>query len=334
MKCVLVTGAAGFIGSHLSEALVKRGYQVYGVDNLQTGRLSNLKNLENERHFKFINLDVNEILENSDLQKINFFGILHLAALADIVPSIEHPNKYFNSNVAGTLKVVEFVRALKIPRLVYAASSSCYGIAEDYPTSEKSRIQLEYPYALTKYMGEEIILHWSKVYGFSATSLRLFNVFGLRSRTSGSYGAVFGVFLAQKLAGKPLTIVGDGSQSRDFTHVSDVVNAFVSSLEVETSENTRIYNVGSGRTQTVSYLAKLIGGPTVPLPKRPGEPDITFADITKIRAELGWNPHQKFEDGVLELLENIDQFKDAPVWDVKSIERATDVWFKRLSKES
>jgi UDP-glucose 4-epimerase len=236
--------------------------------------------------------------------------------------------------VAGTLKVVEFVRALKIPRLVYAASSSCYGIAEDYPTSEKSRIQLEYPYALTKYMGEEIILHWSKVYGFSATSLRLFNVFGLRSRTSGSYGAVIGVFLAQKLADKPLTIVGDGSQSRDFTHVSDVVNAFVSSLEVETSENTRIYNVGSGRTQTVSYLAKLIGGPTVPLPKRPGEPDITFADITKIKAELGWNPNQKFEDGVLELLENIDQFKDAPVWDVKSIERATDVWFKRLSKES
>ena len=153
--------------------------------------------------------------------------VFHLAGLVDIVPSIEMPEQYFSANVTGTFNVLECAKANGIKRVIYAASSSSYGIPDVYPTDESSPIKPQYPYALTKYMGEELVLHWSQVYGLPAISLRLFNVYGTRSRTSGTYGAVFGVFLAQKLAGKPLTIVGDGSQTRDFTYVTEIGRAHV-----------------------------------------------------------------------------------------------------------
>jgi UDP-glucose 4-epimerase len=171
-------------------------------------------------------------------------------------------------------------------------------------------------------------MHWCQVYDLSALSLRFFNVYGPRSRTSGTYGAVFGVFLAQKLAGKPLTVVGDGRQTRDFTYVTDIVGAILAAVQSESTG--KIYNVGSGDTVSVNRLVELLGGEKVHIPKRPGEPDFTFADITKIRCELGWEPQVSIEDGVAEIMKNIDYWKEAPVWTPESIADATESWFKYL----
>jgi UDP-glucose 4-epimerase len=189
----------------------------------------------------------------------------------------------------------------------------------------------EYPYALTKRLGEELVLHWAKIYSFPANSLRFFNVYGPRSRTSGTYGAVFGVFLAQKLSNKPLTIVGDGEQTRDFTYVTDVVGAiYTTAISKSIGE---IFNIGSGSTISVNTLVKLLGGDSVHIPKRPGEPDCTFADIKKIQNTLGWNPKVNISDGVTSLLEDISYWANAPVWTPESINAATVDWFKYLSNK-
>jgi UDP-glucose 4-epimerase len=185
-----------------------------------------------------------------------------------------------------------------------------------------------YPYALSKSMGEELLLAWHRIYRLPVLSLRLFNVFGPRSRTSGTYGAVFGVFLAQKLAGKPFTVVGDGTQTRDFTYVTDVVEAFLAAAASDLSGQA--LNVGSGGTYSVNRLVELLGGEAVHLPRRPGEPDCTFADTTRIRERLGWAPKVPFEAGVTRMLEHIEAWRSAPVWDPESIREATRDWFKYL----
>jgi len=255
--------------------------------------------------------------------------VFHLAALADIVPSIQQPFAYHKANVDGTIAVLEAARSAEVRRFVYAASSSCYGMPNEFPTPETAPISPMYPYAFTKYVGEQYVLHWHKVYKLPCISLRLFNVYGPRARTSGTYGAVFGVFLAQKLAGRPFTVVGDGSQTRDFTFVTDVVDAFVrvaaSDLEGE------VFNVGSGNTYSVNRLVSLLGGDVVHVPKRPGEPDCTFADITKLSQMLGWQPKVRFDDGVRIMLQYIEEWREAPLWDEHSIAEATRDWFKYLS---
>ncbi len=226
--------------------------------------------------------------------------------------------------------VAEAARHNGVSRLLYAASSSCYGIPDIFPTPESAAINPRYPYALTKYLGEQILLHWGQLYGVPVTSLRLFNVYGPRARTSGTYGAVFGVFLAQKLAGKPLTIVGDGTQARDFTYVSDVVRAFLAAAE--RGRGGAIYNVGSGATVSVNRLVELIGtDQVVHIPKRPGEPDCTFADTARITAELGWRAQVTIEAGVAQLLANLDYWRDAPVWTPDRIAEATQDWFKYIT---
>ena len=329
MERILVTGCAGFIGSHLCEALLKKGNDVIGVDNLSNGKLENIKTFNNNKNFKFFKCDINnakiinEILNGVDI-------IYHLAALADIIPSIQNPELYFNSNVGGTFNLIRNCKKKNIKKLIYAASSSCYGIPKNYPTSENSPISPQYPYALTKSLGEQIIFHFGKLYKIPVISLRLFNVFGPRARTSGGYGAVFGVFLAQKLAKKPFTVVGDGKQTRDFTFVDDVINAFIEMLDK--SIKNEIFNVGSGQTYSVNTLIKLLGkNKVVNIPKRPGEPDCTFADISKILKKTKWRPKISFEDGVKKLMESINDFKDAPLWDSESIKNETKDWFKYLS---
>ena len=187
-----------------------------------------------------------------------------------------------------------------------------------------------YPYALSKYLGEQYVMHWAQTYRLPAVSLRLFNVYGPRSRTTGAYGAVFGVFLAQKLAGQPYTVVGDGEQSRDFTFVSDVAEAFVAAAESDASGER--FNVGSGSTYRVNRLVELLGGPVVHIPRRPGEPDSTFADVTRIRQRIGWQAKVPLEEGVKVMLDNIQLWKDAPVWDERSIATATKEWFAHLGR--
>jgi UDP-glucose 4-epimerase len=235
------------------------------------------------------------------------------------------------ANVMGTVHALEAARAAGVSKFVYAASSSCYGIAAELPTTEGAPIRAEYPYALSKYQGELAVMHWGQVYGLPVVSLRIFNAYGPRSRTSGAYGAVFGVFLAQKLNAKPYTVVGDGTQRRDFVFVTDLARAFLAAAESRVEETC--YNVGAGNPQPVNRLVELLGGSVVHVPARPGEPDCTWADISKIRRELGWEPRVSFEDGVAEMLRHIDYWRDAPVWDAISIGRATQSWFAALSGE-
>lgn len=327
-KKVLVTGGAGFIGSHLVDRLLKDGHFVIVIDNFSNGRKENLSRHKNNKNLKIVEADA------ADFEKIkNYFRgidwVFHIAALADIVPSINEPLKYYRSNVDGTVSVLEASRLNNVKKFVYAASSSCYGIPDKYPTPENAEIKPQYPYALTKYLGEQCVLHWGKIYKLPVISLRLFNVYGPRSRTTGTYGAVFGVFLAQKLAGKPLTVVGDGTQTRDFTFVSDVAEAFV--LAAKSNLNREVLNIGSGKPESVNKLVKLLNeAKVVHIPKRPGEPDCTQADITRAKKLLGWEPKVSFEAGVKILLDNIGYWKNAPVWNEESIAEATKGWFKYL----
>ena len=323
---IIVTGGAGFIGSHLVEALVKSGFQVIVLDNFSTGREANLAAFRDK--IKLLQCDISrpDIWMN---EFINADWVFHLAALADIVPSIKNPEDYFRANVDGTFNVLQAARSGNVKRFVYSASSSCYGTPDTFPTKEDSEIRPMYPYALTKRIGEELVMHWALLFKLPALSLRFFNVYGTRSRTSGTYGAVFGVFLAQKLANQPLTIVGDGSQKRDFTYVTDIVEALISAASSD--KVGKIYNVGSGKTVSINRLVELLGSTSINIPKRPGEPDCTFADIAKIKADLGWEPKVPIEIGVQKVLENIEYWREAPVWDKNSIEFVTIDWFKYLS---
>jgi UDP-glucose 4-epimerase len=254
--------------------------------------------------------------------------VFHLAALADIVPSIENPDTYYQANVTGTFNVMKACKKFNVGKVVYSASSSCYGIPDIVPTPESAEIRPQYPYALTKFLGEQIALHWSHVYGVPSISTRLFNVYGPRSRTSGTYGAVFGVFLAQKLNKKPFTVVGDGTQTRDFTYVEDVTSALITASE-STLEG-EIINIGSDNTYSVNRVIELLGGEVVYIPKRPGEPDCTWADISKVKKLLKWSPAVSIEQGIKNLLDNIDYWSEAPVWDANSISIATRKWFEYL----
>jgi UDP-glucose 4-epimerase len=323
----LVTGGAGFIGSHLVEQLINDGHDVVALDDLSSGRWKNLEPLTEATGLQMVEADITNIEAIRPYFK-DIDWVFHLAGKADIVPSIEQPDIYYAANVQGTFNVLECARAANIKRLVYAASSSCYGIPDTYPTPESAEIRPQYPYALTKYMGEEMVLHWAQVYGLPALSLRLFNVYGPRSRTTGAYGAVFGVFLAQKLAGKPYTVVGDGQQSRDFTYVTDVAEAFATAATSNISGE--IFNVGSNNHYSINELVGHLGGDVEYIPKRPGEPDCTFADITRIREQLGWEAKVDFATGVATMLESIELWREAPLWDAHSIDEATKSWFKYL----
>ncbi|MBI2118151.1 MAG: SDR family oxidoreductase [Elusimicrobia bacterium] len=325
----LVTGGAGFIGSHLVDRLISEGHSVTVLDNFSTGRKKNLDHHKNNPNLQIYNADISSFEEIEKFFK-GIDWIFHIAALADIVPSIQTPLNYHKSNVDGTISVLEAARKYEIKKIIYAASSSCYGIPKGYPTPETSPIQPQYPYALTKNLGEQILMHWGNVYKLPVISLRFFNVFGPRSRTTGTYGAVFGVFLAQKLNGQPFTVVGDGTQTRDFTFVSDVVDACVVASQSKLQQE--VFNVGSGRAVSVNHLVKLLGGPVIYIPKRPGEPDCTQADISKINKILNWKPKVSFEEGVTILLKNILDWKEAPVWTKETIQEATKEWFQYLSR--
>ena len=323
----IVTGGAGFIGSHLVDKLLGMGHKVVVLDNFSTGRKENLEHVNDK--IKLVEWDLS--VKGDWIKEFNGVDwVFHLASLADIVPSIQNPESYFRSNVDATFYVLEASRHANIKRFIYSASSSCYGIPDRYPTPEESDIKPQYPYALAKRMGEELVEHWAQLYNLPAISLRFFNVYGTRSRTSGTYGAVFGVFLAQKLANKPYTVVGDGEQTRDFTYVTDIVSALITAAESDHSN--KIYNIGSDTTVSVNKIIELLGGDKIHIPKRPGEPDCTYADITKIKNDLGWSPSISIEEGVEKILKNIDYWKEATVWNPDSISDATSDWFKYLDK--
>ncbi len=329
MKKCLVLGGAGFIGSHLADRLIEDGHDVTVIDDLSTGKRENIVTLLKHKNFTMHREDLTSLTREKIFQK-GFDWIFHLAGRADLIPSIKNPAEYHNVNVNGTLVALEMAKLFGCEKFVYAASSTCYGIPEEYPSSEEDDCYPEHPYGLTKHVGEQYVMHWAKVYKVPAISLRLFNVFGLRSRTNGNYGAVFGVFLSQLANNKPFTVVGDGTQKRDFVYVRDVVDAFV---EVANSNFTReTFNIGSGRPRSINELVHLLN-PVAEieyLPKRPGEPEMTYADTSRIKKLLKWEPKTSFEEGVEIMRRNKDLWKNAPLWDKKSIQRATQSWFEHL----
>ena len=325
----VVTGGAGFLGSHMVDALLGCDFRVRVIDNLVGGRESNLRRHAGNSDLSVERVDIRALDSESPL----FSGaryVFHFAGIGDIVPSIERPIEYMSTNVQGTVRVLECARRARVDKLVYAASSSCYGLAVT-PTREDHPIVPRYPYALSKYLGEQAVLHWGEVYRLPANSIRIFNAYGPRVRTTGAYGAVFGVFFKQKLEGRPFTVVGDGTQKRDFVYATDVAEAFL--LAAKTPKAGQVWNLGGGRPQSVNRLVELLGGPVVNIPKRPGEPDITWADITKITQDLGWQPRVMFEEGVARMMAEIEYWRDAPLWDPESIARATKTWFEFLGAE-
>ena len=328
MKKAIVTGGAGFIGSHMVDLLLKKGFSVTMLDNFSGGHKKNIKQHQKNRKFKIIKIDIRKLKPNASFFKSVDY-VFHFAGIGDIVPSIDKPAEYMDVNVQGTIKVLEASRINNVKKFVYAASASCYGLNESRIT-EKDPIKLEHPYALSKYLGERSVLHWHKVYKLPINVIRIFNAYGPRVRTTGAYGAVFGVFFKQYLSNKPLTIVGDGNQSRDFVFVSDVVNAFYRAAT--TKFVGEIFNVGTGNPTSIKQLANLIGGKTISLPDRPGEPRKSEANINKIISKLNWKPKISFNQGVKIMLKNIQDWNNAPLWTEKKIINATKKWFKTLQK--
>ena len=325
MKKILITGGAGFIGSHLVEALIKIN-KVIIIDDLSTGNMKNLEKVISHKNLKFIKKELNS--KKLDKYFKNVSTVYHLAAQSDIIPSVKNPKKYFDSNVNATVNLLEYCKKYDVKKIVYAASSSCYGVPKKYPTNENEKIDTRYPYSFTKYIAEQTLLHWGQIYNINIKSLRLFNVFGPRVRTIGHYGAMFGVFLAQKANKFPLTIVGDGKQMRDFTFVSDVVDAFI--LAGKTKTDKKIFNIGTGKPVSINYVASLISKNKINIPKRPGEPDKTHANILLAKKDLKYYPKVKFKDGLKVMLDGLSSWKKAPLWTKKSIKKNTKDWFKYI----
>ena len=326
---VILTGGAGFIGSHLAEKLVRdsRIKKIIIIDHLLDGTKKNLQNILSKKKVILVKKNICNLGSIKKYFK-NTSIVFHLAAIADIVPSISNPIEYIETNFLGTINVLECMRQYRVNKIVYAASSSCYGIPKKMPIKENCKISTLYPYSFSKNIAEQAIVHWSKVYKIKYISLRLFNVFGPRSRTTGAYGAVMGVFLRQKISKKPFTVVGDGKQTRDFINVDDVTNAF---LKAGFSKKyNEIYNIGTGKPNSINQLTKILGGKSIFIPERPGEPRVSKANISKIRKELGWFPKISFQAGVKELLGHINYWKSAPLWNKQSIKKATKIWFKNL----
>ncbi len=322
----VVTGGAGFLGSHMVDLLLQRDFAVRVVDNLAGGHEANLAHHAGNPDLAFERDDIRRLEPGAAL----FSGarhVFHFAGIGDIVPSIERPAEYLSVNLQGTVRVLECARHAGVESLVYAASSSCYGLAAT-PTREDHPIAPQHPYALSKYLGEQAVFHWRQVYGMRVDSLRIFNAYGPRVRTTGAYGAVFGVFFKQKLEHQPFTVVGDGTQRRDFVYATDVADAFLRTAEAQ--RDGEVYNLGAGKPQAVNRLVALIGGEVVHIPERPGEPDCPWADISKIEAGLGWSPRVGFTEGVERMMADIENWRSAPLWDPDSIAAATKTWFAYL----
>ncbi len=323
----LVTGGAGFLGSHMVDFLLKKKHKVIVVDDLSTGIKENLSHNLNNKNFFFIKKNIQNF-KLSDLKNKKIDYIFHFAGRAAIVPSIVNPSLYFNTNVFGTLNLLENFRKLKIKKFVYAASSSCYGNAK-VPTNENNTISLLHPYAASKYYGEQLCMHWNNVYKMPINSIRIFNAYGTRVSFNQGYGAAFSIFLKQKLEKKPLTIVGNGKQKRDFIFATDLAKAFY--LSAKSKYSGEIYNLGTGKPTSVNKIAKLIGGKKINIPRRPGEPNITQANINKIKKHLRWKPKVSISNGTASMIKNINFWKKGKLWTKSTIMKETKEWFKILS---
>ncbi len=311
-KKAIVTGGAGFIGSHLVDALIKDSFDVTILDNLSTGRKSNVNKLA-----QFIEADIRDLKKIKPYFK-NTNLVFHLAAMARIQPSIKDPANTFDNNVAGTLNVLLAARDAGVKRVIYSASSSSYGDQKTLPLHEEMTPHFKSPYALSKYIGEELCRLFSGLYGLETVSLRYFNVYGPRQLVDGAYATVIGIFIKQAKEGKPLTIVGDGNIERDFTHVKDVVRANILAGNSDKVGSGELINIGTGHNYSINEIAAMILAPNIKQPKtilatalknrratyippRPGETRKTLANNSKAQKILSWKPTVTTEEGIAEL---------------------------------
>lgn len=295
MKKAVVTGGAGFIGSHIAEALVAQGYETHVVDNLAAGHREDVP-----RGAVFHEVD---ILETTKLTEI-FQGasvVFHLAALPRVTYSYDYPAESHRANIDGTMSVLLAARNAGVGRVIYGASSSAYGIQDSIPFSEGMRPAPMSLYAFQKYAGEELARLFAELYGLSTVSLRFFTVYGSKMRSDGGYALAIPKFLACRAAGKSLPITGDGSHTRDFTHVRDVVRACLLAAESSSVGKGEVFNIAAGRNVSVNALADLIGGEKEYLPGRPGDVQDTYGSNAKAKELLGWSPEVTLEDGIEEL---------------------------------
>ena len=296
-KC-LITGGAGFIGSNLVDALVKKGYDVLVLDNLSTGKRENVN-----PQAKFFEADLRDFNAIRPLfEDIDY--VFHEAALPRIPLSIEKPIETNEINVKGTLHALVASKEAGVKKFIYASSSSALGGAATIPMREDGVCRPLNPYALQKYVGELYCRIFSAIYKLPTVSLRYFNVYGPRQPREGAYVPVIGIFLTQKAAGQPLTITGDGEQRRDFTHVSDVARANILALESSKTGSGEVMNIGAGKNHSINEIAKMIGGNIQYIPLPAGEMRDTLADISRAKELLGWEPQMKLEDGIKDLIKN------------------------------
>ncbi|MDO8600858.1 MAG: NAD-dependent epimerase/dehydratase family protein [bacterium] len=291
---VIVTGGAGFIGSHVQDALVEKGYDVHVVDNFSTGKKENIHPAATLHE-----MDIRDFKKIAPLFNGARF-VFHLAAFPRVEPSIQDPITSHDMNLNGTLNVLQAAKDAKVEKVIYSASSAVYGNPDSFPTSENAPVNPMSPYGLQKYVGELYCRLFSFLYGIQTVSLRYFNVYGRRQSEEGAYALVIGRFLKEKRGGRPLPIVPDGNQSRDFVHVRDVVRANLLAMESDRVGKGEVINIGSGKNYSVNEIASFIGGPTVFVEPRV-EPKKTLADISRAKELLGWEPSVRFEDGIAEL---------------------------------
>lgn len=295
MKKVVVTGGAGFIGSHLADALVAGGYDVHVVDNLANGRREDVPSTAS-----FHEID---ILDTQALLTVctGAHAVFHMAALPRVPFSFDHPVESHRANIDGTFSVLMAARDGKVGRVIYAASSSVYGNQDRLPFSEDMRPNPLSLYAFQKYAGEAYARLFSLNYGLPTVSLRFFTVYGPRMRPDGGYALAIPTFLKARKEGRPLPITGDGTQTRDFTHVRDVVRALMSAMESDMVGKGEVINIAAGRNLSVDHLADVVGGEREYLPERPSDAHDTFGDNRLAKELLGWEPTVVFEEGMAEL---------------------------------
>lgn len=297
-KKAVVTGGAGFIGSHIVDRLIEKGFDVHIIDNLSGGKR---EHCNKDAHFHEVDIrnleEIRPIINGSTY-------VFHTAALPRVQYSIKNPIETNEVNVVGTVNVLVAAHEGGVKKVIYSASSSVYGDQEIMPITEDALANPKSPYGLQKYIGELNAKVWSEVYNLGTVSLRYFNVYGPRQDPDGAYALVIGKFLKQYAEGTPLSITGDGEQTRDFTHVSDVVEANILAAENKDVKAGEVFNIGAGRNFSVNQVARLIGGSTVNVEARL-EPKHTRADNTKAKELLGWTPKVTLEEGIAELKESL-----------------------------
>lgn len=326
---VFITGVAGQLGSQLAEDCLKKGWLVVGFDNLSTGSTDNL-NLFTIKHSDFT-----LVTNHNNIPFLKYDYVFHCAALANIVDSIKEPFNYYINNVSLTMNFLEFFRAIGCKKFIYCASSSCYGDSPPLPTDENAPIDCKYPYALSKYMGEELVLHYGEIYNMPVISFRIFNIYSPYIKSGKGYGSVIKTFARSYLEifkdKKPLIMIGSGMQNRDFLHVKDCSRALI--MGAESDIKNEVFNLGANEPHSINYLIKLMFGddyPRTSMEPRPGEPNTTWADTEKIQEALGWKPEISFEQGIAEVIENIENYRGFPYFDEVGYKKVHEEWNKYI----